>query len=120
MEAVGSGGVYAGGWTVNWSFLCILYRILDEIQPDSILELGLGQTTKLTTSYMKSKLGKHEKKHSIIEHDEEWMNFMKHSIDLSKSELMILALEENRYKEIGWMILTAKGSRIHVAKYAVF
>lgn len=35
----------------NYSFMYTLFRILDEINPKNILELGLGQTTKLTTQY---------------------------------------------------------------------
>ena len=35
----------------NYSFIYILYRILDEMKPVNILEMGLGQTTKLTTQY---------------------------------------------------------------------
>ena len=37
----------------NYSFMYLLFRILDETHPQSILELGLGQTTKMTTQYMK-------------------------------------------------------------------
>ena len=37
----------------NYSFMYLLFRILDEIHPQSILELGLGQTTKMTTQYIK-------------------------------------------------------------------
>ena len=35
----------------NYSFMYTLFRILDEVNPQNILELGLGQTTKLTTQY---------------------------------------------------------------------
>lgn len=36
----------------NYSFMYMLYRILDECRPENILELGLGQTTKLTSQYV--------------------------------------------------------------------
>ncbi len=35
----------------NYSFMYILYRILNEVNSSNILELGLGQTTKMTTQY---------------------------------------------------------------------
>lgn len=35
----------------NYSFLYILYRVLNEVRPKNILELGLGQTTKMTSQY---------------------------------------------------------------------
>lgn len=59
----------------NYSFMYLLYRILDELKPNNILELGLGQTTKLTTQYVhnnpKTNL-------LVIESDKNWIeNFSK-------------------------------------------
>ena len=39
-------------WAANYSFIYLLFRILDKIEPRNILEFGLGQTTKLTTQYI--------------------------------------------------------------------
>ena len=57
--ALGYAGIYA------------LYRILEEFQPKKILEMGLGQSTKIIGSYAAKK----EVKHSIVEHDESWIDF---------------------------------------------
>lgn len=35
----------------NYSFMYTLFRILDEVNPKNILELGLGQTSRMTTQY---------------------------------------------------------------------
>lgn len=35
----------------NYSFIYLLYRVLNEIKPKNILEFGLGQTTRLTIQY---------------------------------------------------------------------
>ena len=35
----------------NYSFMYTLFRILDEVNPKNILELGLGQTSKMTSQY---------------------------------------------------------------------
>ena len=39
-------------WAANYSFIYLLFRILDKMEPQNILEFGLGQTTKLTTQYI--------------------------------------------------------------------
>jgi hypothetical protein len=64
-----------GSMAVGYSFLYALYRILDEIRPDSILELGLGQSTLMTTAYACDK--KDKVRHVIVEHDKEWIEFFK-------------------------------------------
>src|SRR5687768_15072305 len=40
-----------GRWAANYSLLYILYRILNEIKPENLLELGLGETTKMLQAY---------------------------------------------------------------------
>lgn len=72
--------------------------MLDEFKPVSILELGLGQSTKMTTSYMKSGLNAEAKIHYIVEHDQEWADFMKNSVDFIKSKLILLPLIQKEYK----------------------
>lgn len=72
--------------------------MLDELKPMSILELGLGQSTKMTTSYMKSGLNVEAKIHYIVEHDQEWVDFMENSVDFLKSKLLLLPLMQKEYK----------------------
>ncbi|WP_196601087.1 hypothetical protein, partial [Pectinatus frisingensis] len=60
-----------GRWAVGYNFLYVLYRILNDICPKKILELGLGQSTKLTTQFIKY----HRGKHIVVEHDKLWANF---------------------------------------------
>ena len=65
-----------GRWAVGFPFLYATYRILDEMKPQSILELGLGQSTKMIgqyASYFSSV------SHQVVEHDEQWINFWKAS-----------------------------------------
>lgn len=58
----------------NYSFMYVLYRILNELRPSSILEFGMGQTTIMTSKYV----NKFEKKLVIVEQDDEWMkNFIR-------------------------------------------
>ncbi len=62
-----------GNMAVGYPFLYTLYRMLDEIQPKNILELGLGQSSLMVTAYGSS----FECNHTIVEHDTEWINFFK-------------------------------------------
>ena len=40
------------GWAANYSFIYMLYRILDNAKPRNILEMGMGQTSRLTSQYV--------------------------------------------------------------------
>lgn len=40
------------GWAANYSFIYMLYRILDNVKPQNILEMGMGQTSRLTSQYV--------------------------------------------------------------------
>ena len=75
-----------GRAAIGYPTLYALYRILDEFQPKSILEIGLGQSTKMIGSYVKWKEHNNEEcKHIVVEHDESWIDFFKNSFELSNS-----------------------------------
>ena len=59
------------GWAANYSFIYTLFRILDNVQPAHILEMGLGQTSMVTTQYIANK--KPAADLDIIENDESWI-----------------------------------------------
>lgn len=59
-----------GRWAGNYSFFYVLNRILKELKPNSILELGLGESTKFISSYLDNYLL--ETTHLVIEQDEKW------------------------------------------------
>ena len=69
-----------GRWAIGYPVMYVLYRVLDEFRPHSILELGLGQSTKMISQYVAS----HEDvTHKVIEHDESWIDFFKNGNKLS-------------------------------------
>ena len=47
----------------------ILFKTLDEIKPKKILELGLGQSTKIITEYVNHF---DNISHDIVEYNQEW------------------------------------------------
>lgn len=61
-----------GRWAVGYQYLYVLYRTLNEIHPTSILELGLGQSTKMITQYAHSNSAC---SHIVTEHNKEWIEF---------------------------------------------
>lgn len=62
-----------GGWAVDYSFLFVLYKILNDMQPSEIIEFGLGQSSKMIHQY-----STYFKKNAVtIEHDEDWVKFFK-------------------------------------------
>lgn len=65
----------------NYSFLYILFRILEETTPNAILEMGLGQTTKITSQYAKHKNPKAIL--DVIEHDQNWIEIYSKKLDKS-------------------------------------
>ena len=58
-------------WAANYSFIYLLFRILDKMEPRNILEFGLGQTTKLTTQYIAYK--NPEAYLNVCEHSRDWI-----------------------------------------------
>lgn len=90
-----------GRAAIGYPTLYALYRILDELQPRSILEMGLGQSTKMIGSYVRwqHECGE-ECKHFIVEHDKSWIDFFKGTFELSEAtevlhkELVTLEMED--------------------------
>ncbi len=62
-----------GGWAVEYGFLYVLYRVLEQMHPYRILEFGLGQSSKMLHQY-----ATYYKKHAVtVEHDTSWIDFFK-------------------------------------------
>lgn len=85
-------GISPGRWAVGYNFLYMLYRVLNDSMPRKILELGLGQSTKLTMQYAQ----KFNVSHLVVEHDEIWerwfLDTVKFQHDITK--IMTLPLVE--------------------------
>lgn len=59
------------GWAANYSFIYMLYRILDSVRPNHILEMGMGQTSRLTSQYVAN--ANPNASLDIIENDADWI-----------------------------------------------
>ena len=70
----------------NYSLMYSLYRILNDAQPKNILELGLGQTTKLTSQYAKYF---DDAKLTVLESDEDWIENFSKNLEISDNTRIV-------------------------------
>jgi len=89
-----------GRWAGNYSFFYVLNRILSDFKPNSILEFGLGESSKFINAYIQNELKK--TKYHIIEQDENWKNIYIDNNVISENTTIfvcpILEVEINNFK----------------------
>ncbi|MBN2822957.1 MAG: class I SAM-dependent methyltransferase [Coriobacteriia bacterium] len=95
-----------GRWAVGFPFLYVLYRVLDEIRPSRILELGLGQSTRMVAQYAEAHPGT---THVVVENDAEWRDFFLRSFRMGDATRLVM---------LDCEIVAYRGSEVRV--YAEF
>lgn len=80
--------IYPGRWAIGFPAMYVLYRILNEVKPKAILELGLGQSTKVIAQYVSYYRGV---SHVLVEHDQSWIDLFENQFKFS-SRTRILRL----------------------------
>lgn len=86
-------GRYAG----NYAFFYVLFRILSDKKPKKIIEFGLGESSKVISTFIKNDL--QETKHIIVEHDKNWqINFEKSFNFSEESNIVICPLIKKEVK----------------------
>lgn len=84
-----------GRWAGNYTFFYVLNRILNDCKPNSILEFGLGESSKFIATYIKNELK--DTHHDIIEQDESWAENFKNNFQLpNNSTIHICPLVEKK------------------------
>lgn len=87
-----------GRWAVGYAFLYVMYRVLNETHPKHILELGLGQSTRMIAQYTATD---ENIKHYVVEKDAEWISFFSNDFKLPENtELICTDYEMIPYKEV--------------------
>lgn len=76
-----------GRWAGNYSFFYLLHRILQDYKPNSILEFGLGESSKFISTYVSNALP--NTKHVVIEHDTNWEAKFNENFNLSTNSSII-------------------------------
>ena len=69
-----------GRWAVGYPCLYVMYRILNDMRPQNILEIGLGQSTRMIGQYAAAF---DNINHILVEHDKDWINFFINDFKLS-------------------------------------
>lgn len=93
-----------GEWAVDYGFLYTLYRVLNEMRPNKILEFGLGQSSKMLHQYGAF----FNQSVTTCEHNQSWIDFFlkqidnKYKVNINRHELI-----EIEYK--GCRTLTYQG-----------
>lgn len=92
-----------GEWAADFGLLYTLYRILNDVKPKSIIEFGLGQSSKMIHQY-----ANYYKVEAVtFEHDENWVKFFKEGKNGDYNvNIKINDLENVQYK--GFETLTYK------------
>ncbi|MGY3795225.1 polyamine aminopropyltransferase [uncultured Aquimarina sp.] len=85
-----------GRWAGNYAFFYILNRILHDFKPKSILELGLGESSKFIMTCLTNFLN--DTKHTVIEHDPNWIALFKENNNIPiNTSFMQLDLVEKKF-----------------------
>lgn len=96
-----------GRWAAGYPLFYVLYRILNEIKPETILELGMGESTKMIQGY--KQLHNPQALCVTVEHDKDWIEIKKRNglspeaISVINSELEKISVngkETLQYKEL--------------------
>ncbi len=86
-----------GRWAGNYSFFYVLNRVLNDYRPKKILEFGLGESSKVISTYLEHYLINSD--HTIIEQDDNWRNHFNNHFKLSYRSLVhILPIQNNIVK----------------------
>lgn len=99
-----------GRWAGSYSFFYVLNRVLDDCRPKTIIEFGLGESSKFINAYLNNILL--DSKHLIIEHDTKWESaYLSNNQLSSRTRIEICHIEEkeiNGFKSISYKGITSK------------
>ncbi|MBP1841350.1 hypothetical protein [Formosa algae] len=86
-----------GRWAGGYAFFYVLHRILKDYKPDTILEFGLGESSKFVSTYITHYLPNTQ--HQIIEEDLSWEKTFNNQFQLHEnSKITLCPLEEKKNK----------------------
>jgi len=95
LKEVNEVSYFVGNWAGNYTFFYLLSRILQAYQFERILELGLGESSKFISTFIKSNPASASTIHDIFEQNEDFAAHFTSKFELSKnSRLNVLATKE--------------------------
>ncbi len=85
-----------GRWAVGYPYLYVMYQTLNITKPKCILDLGLGQTTKMLTQYAAAN---EDVEHIVLENDPDWIRVFKSKNKVSeRTKIVYSDVEFIKYK----------------------
>lgn len=95
------GSISPGRFAVGYNYLYVMTRVLNEVAPKNVLDLGLGISSSLINSYYCGNEIENGT-HIIVEHDKAWIEFYQKKHILSKSSKILwkqLSMEGKNKKQ---------------------
>lgn len=80
-----------GRWAVGYNYFYVVFRVLNETKPRSILELGAGQSSRLIGQYVKTRENADEVEHIIVEHDGNFARTLQRDFQFSPATKFFIA-----------------------------
>lgn len=91
-------GISPGRWAGNYSFFYVLARILLDFNPKKIIEFGLGESSKMISSYVVNEST--NTTHLILEQSEDWIEKFDLRYSLStNSKIIHLPMMDKRVNQ---------------------
>lgn len=87
-KAIEELGLNVGRWAGNYCFFYVLNRILSDYKPVSILEMGLGESTKFISTYLDNYLPNSH--HLVVEQSQEWLDIFNNRFKLANNTKLIV------------------------------
>lgn len=95
-----------GRTAVGYNYLYVMTRILEELKPKKVLDIGLGISSTLISRYFKWNYETSDEDtaiHMIIEHDSSWVDFytrnhiLSNKSQIKKQKLVKKTIEKEKY-----------------------
>jgi hypothetical protein len=96
-----------GRWAAGYPLLYVLYRILNEVKPETILEMGMGESTRMIQSY--KQLYNPQALCVTVEHDKNWIETKKQNglsleaisvVNAELEKIIVNGKETLQYKDL--------------------
>lgn len=108
-----------GRWAVGYNYIYVMTRILNEMHPKNVLDLGLGISSSLIGAYFIGE-GIKDGSHDVVEQDKTWIDFYSTNNRISTNtnlyhiecvEKVLRGITYNAYKDMGEVV---KGKKYDV------
>ena len=73
-----------GRWAVGYNYLYVMTRVLEELRPHKVLDIGLGISTSFFSTYFRH-MNYEDGIHTVIEQDTSWRDFYLQKHPISKA-----------------------------------